>query len=365
MNSSPVLSIDNDVELGVLGCEKIQINGTDVLTDITLGSNVGSSSLQILGTLSFLNCSGDVNIADGTLFVNSTLKRVGIGSTTPGTLVHVYDDGGTLLTLTSIQATLSSTIRLETNGSDWDIGAMATDAPTLSDSFYIYENSAYRFVINNSGKVGLGTHTPGYFLHTYDTASLANNNNIFFQMPNLTDTETQWIHFGKAITTNDSAAFGFEYSSGSSAQIHLGFTGNSVMVMEENGFVGVGTNSASSLLHIEGNGTKGFYHKNTVSNNGAYCEITNQAGTRFLFGADGNGFFGGSSKTADVALGNWSNGDMKLLTNASQRLRVSSDGGIIFVPLSSAPTAVEGMVYYNSTDNKLKVYDGTSWSNLH
>jgi len=34
---------------------------------------------------------------------------------------------------------------------------------------------------------------------------------------------------------------------------------------------------------------------------------------------------------------------------------------IDFALLTSAPTAVEGRIYYNSSDHKLYYYNGTSW----
>jgi hypothetical protein len=53
-------------------------------------------------------------------------------------------------------------------------------------------------------------------------------------------------------------------------------------------------------------------------------------------------------------------------TGGTERARVKSTGQLRFVPLASDPAGAEtGDVYYNSTDNKLKVYNGTSWVDLH
>jgi hypothetical protein len=53
-------------------------------------------------------------------------------------------------------------------------------------------------------------------------------------------------------------------------------------------------------------------------------------------------------------------------TNGTERARVKSTGQVRFVPLSADPAGAEaGDVYYNSTGNKLKVYNGTSWVDLH
>ena len=53
-------------------------------------------------------------------------------------------------------------------------------------------------------------------------------------------------------------------------------------------------------------------------------------------------------------------------TAGTERLRVKATGALRFVPLSADPASGEaGDVYYNSTTNKLRVYDGTSWVDLN
>jgi hypothetical protein len=52
------------------------------------------------------------------------------------------------------------------------------------------------------------------------------------------------------------------------------------------------------------------------------------------------------------------------ITNSTERLKIHGTGGLKFKP-QSAPTAEEGTVYYDSATKKLKVYNGTSWIDLH
>ena len=40
-------------------------------------------------------------------------------------------------------------------------------------------------------------------------------------------------------------------------------------------------------------------------------------------------------------------------------------GGAVFEPQSAAPPTTAGCVYYDSDDNKLKVYNGSTWVDLH
>lgn len=51
---------------------------------------------------------------------------------------------------------------------------------------------------------------------------------------------------------------------------------------------------------------------------------------------------------------------------ASERFQIKSTGQVRFIPLAADPAGAEaGDVYYNSGSNKLKVYNGTSWVDLH
>lgn len=53
-------------------------------------------------------------------------------------------------------------------------------------------------------------------------------------------------------------------------------------------------------------------------------------------------------------------------TGGTERVRVQPTGAVRFVPLAADPgTGQAGDVYYNSTTNKLRVYNGTSWVDLH
>ena len=56
---------------------------------------------------------------------------------------------------------------------------------------------------------------------------------------------------------------------------------------------------------------------------------------------------------------------IRLRTNSVERVRIKSTGQMRFVPLASDPSGAEaGDVYYNSTTNKLKVYNGTTWETI-
>jgi hypothetical protein len=81
-------------------------------------------------------------------------------------------------------------------------------------------------------------------------------------------------------------------------------------------------------------------------------------GVQLNKGATGNGPFIGSDG-ADILTISTAGG--------AERVRVKATGAVRFVPLSADPSTGNeaGDVYYNSTTNKLRVYNGTSWVDLH
>ncbi len=90
-----------------------------------------------------------------------------------------------------------------------------------------------------------------------------------------------------------------------------------------------GDGTVGQFLKTDGNGQLSWGNlgnKNNTYGQGVFIEVNNSAGTRALFGADGSGFAGGD--TTDVILANWSNGDLALLTNAAERMRITATGEV-------------------------------------
>ena len=90
-----------------------------------------------------------------------------------------------------------------------------------------------------------------------------------------------------------------------------------------------GDGTVGQFLKTDGNGQLSWGNlgnNNNTYGQGVFIEVNNSAGTRALFGADGSGFSGGD--TTDVVVGNWSNGDLVLFTNASERMRIDSVGKV-------------------------------------
>ncbi|WP_299440116.1 hypothetical protein [uncultured Aquimarina sp.] len=87
--------------------------------------------------------------------------------------------------------------------------------------------------------------------------------------------------------------------------------------------VSIGTDGA---LTIEAASARPVLVNGVGTGLASYIEINNEAGTRALFGPDGDGLSGGD--TGDVAVANWSNGDLTFFTNASEHMRIDNTGNV-------------------------------------
>jgi hypothetical protein len=130
-------------------------------------------------------------------------------------------------------------------------------------------------------------------------------------------------------------------------------TGTTVLAATS-GTVSIGVTTSGGKLNVyDGNysiirGTGGL---------GGYFEPYSSTGTRLAsYGAEANG---------DAYLGTRGVNPVYFITNGSNKLKMQSDGGLRFIGQSAAPTAEAGTVYYDTDDNKLKVYNGTTWVDLH
>lgn len=74
-----------------------------------------------------------------------------------------------------------------------------------------------------------------------------------------------------------------------------------------------------------------------------------------------------ANSSGDMFISNKNTAGNIIFSNAgAQRMRVKAGGQVRFMPLAADPAGAEtGDVYYNSGANKLRVYNGTSWIDLH
>lgn len=114
-----------------------------------------------------------------------------------------------------------------------------------------------------------------------------------------------------------------------------------------------------------------------LGSTGGGTSVTNDAFTLFEDGVYGSTYAGGtnfgvgaSGSYRIVSNGNHALGTsdpywLGLASNNTVRAKIQINGAVNFVPLASDPAgSVAGDTYYNSTTNKLRCYNGTSWNDL-
>jgi hypothetical protein len=123
--------------------------------------------------------------------------------------------------------------------------------------------------------------------------------------------------------------------------------GNLLLSKTTTGFATVGLlYESAAALEITTNGARAL-RLNRLTSDGEILTIS-QASTLV-------GTIGSSSGGIYIGTG----------TSGTARLNVKSTGQMRFVPLASDPSGAEaGDIYYNSTTNALKLYDGTVWRTI-
>jgi hypothetical protein len=216
-NSSSSLKSSENFNLNV--GKTYKINGTDVLSNTTLGSGVTNSSLTSVGTLGQLNVSGISTL--GTVTISS-----GIISATVGVVTY-YGDGSNLQGVNAFnvinQDIISSPV-FPTFASNTGVSSVGISTTKL-------------VFVPVSGNLGLGTTNPTSKLHVVGDGLFTGN-----------VTATSIVVSSGSTFTNGPILVGTGTSTGTASQ-RLQVTGGAYV----SGSVGIGTTNPGEKLQVDGN----------------------------------------------------------------------------------------------------------------
>ena len=350
-----------------------KINNTEILSATTLGSSVVSSSLTSVGTIATgvwnaTAISGskvtpdfgsqnivttgsitgnDLEIDSGTLSVDATNNRVGIGTTSPTSSLHVsVGSSGTNSSAGFNEFCIE--------GGDEDIGmcflSPAANNRTHTIAFGDSNNnnagkieynhstddltlSASDNIILNGDLVGIGTTAPTQELHVTGTSSpqillkpsdaspaiFVGDSNRSGDGQHLAEFRGHWngtnvariiMQAGDDTTNKDNGQIVFMTSA-------TGTTSERLRI-NESGDVGINESAPSARLHVNGGG--GLFVERSAG--------TSVAGFKQSGGSSMNIYFQNSGSTNHPSVGS-NNQDMTFGTNNNERMRISSGGNVL------------------------------------
>jgi len=120
-----------------------------------------SFSTDIFNASAFVDATETLTLGDANSKYLSKINPSGSG-TLSIPRISLSSTNNNALSITNSSSTGLSNMVFNTNNAGWEMGARGSGAfaPSL---FYIY-NSSFRFVINSTGNIGLGTTSPAYQL---------------------------------------------------------------------------------------------------------------------------------------------------------------------------------------------------------
>ena len=255
---------DGDIELEPNGTGTVVITNVDVAAGEIDGTAIGANSAST-GAFTTLTASGDVNFDSGTFFVDASTNAVGIGTSSPASLLTIQAAAPTF----EIDSTTSSdtaTFQFTTSGTvDSKITHVANTGTLTIDSgrdaswggeIAFVTDTVERMRIDSAGQVGIGVTNPSAPLDVHGSAALVANING-------TDANGGYVRFQNSGTSIGDIGAGAQVLSGGAAG-DFGITSRSGNLVfgtgtterariDSSGNVGIGTTNPGEKLAVHGN----------------------------------------------------------------------------------------------------------------
>ncbi len=247
-------------------------NGTKFLQveiDAAGGTNytdMGTSQLMSVPYALYAETSSDNNwTATGNDIYNSNSGNVGIGTTAPNYLLHLKSSGDAVNAISGGTTSAAWNYYMQN-----DTLRSAVGWSNLNNALSFYVNGADRMVINNNGKVGIGTTTPVGNMQIHNSAQIG--------------TSVKLTHMNTGTTTTDGADLAEEASdlwlrNWENGAINFSTNGQQRMVLNNGGQLGIGTLNPTAKLDVNG----------TANINGAIKITDGTQGANKILTSDANG----------------------------------------------------------------------------
>ena len=341
------------------------INGSSILGDgnlvistastITVGTTPVTSGTD--GRVFFQ--SGGVVQQDSSFFWDNTNKRLGIGTSTPNDSLNIVGYNKFIKIEGAAVSDRSAWLGATSNGT----GDLYLFNGNNSNSIYITGNGTSFF---NGGNVSIGATTAGARLDVRAQGALSTD--IAFRVRNSADTANLLSLNGTGVLSISSIGNDITING-----VNIGRGGGNIDTNTR-----VGTNAG--FFNTTGNNNS-FFGRNSGFNNttGSNNVFYGLNSGRFILGggsltiANDSVFIGydtranADNETNQIVIGHNAigTGSNSVTLGNTSITRTNLRGQVVISGFASAPTGVEGAIYYDSTTKKHYGFDGTNWNALY
>ena len=259
---------------------------TDEKTHILFENTAGAKKFAIGGGGDGVtnNGLGFRNVTDDTLpMIIDDSGKVGIGTTDPQYLLEVYGDA----TLNSSGSTTDVTLRLEAAGATkWRIKNDTAVAGGTADTLTFTSAGTANVSINQAGNVGIGTTSPSQYLEVNGgNAKITSSSNVYLSLDTTQTNGDEW-HIFNAVSGTKS---GLQFKDIDTSKL--------VMLLQEDGNVGIGTAAPSHKLDVvsatDSNWVSRLHNTSTTTPSGLLIQtdIAPAVNSGYLLGAVSAGVY--------------------------------------------------------------------------
>jgi len=329
----------------------------------SIGTNSAGTWTRSGTEVSLTNAGDDLNVDSGTLFVDASTDRVGVGTTSPGVPLQINTTSSgsqDLLRLINENATANNTAGIQFGPANGVVGAAIyglaeSDFSTTANrdgalTFHTRLNGGgidERVRIDSSGRLGIGTSSPGSYDSNADNFVVANTTgNAGISIIGST-TGASSLYFGDGTGTSTFRGY-IDYLHGTDV-FRFGTAANTRAVIDSSGRVGIGTTpNSDSRLHVK-----------SGANDGNPVLRLEAANNNFL-----NFRQTGSVYDIHVTAGD----PLSFSIGSSERARIDSSGRLLVGTSSSASAGdsqfarlqIRGNSYSSSGNGLLSIQAGTA-----
>ena len=353
--------------------------------------NLGDTDAYNIGRIKYDNSNNslqfDANNAERLRITSD--GKIGVGVTSPSTVLHLKDSADTYLTLQAGTTDGNDGVLFKNSGGTQK-GALVYDT---DDNYLLFNvNSAERMRLDSSGRLGIGTASPDYGLHLHSSSS-------YFKISNsgtgeggsdgmligidgtgnsdFWNYENKFIRFatnnserlritsdgklgvgttnpGGNLTVTDASTYTLDVKAnggagallttlGGSASLALGTNNTERMRIDSSGKVGININNPGSY-----NSAGNELVLGNTGNNGGLTIVSGTGNNGHIFFADGTS--GGALNRGIIKYEHGSD-SMAFNTAESERMRIDSSG-IVLIGKSAVSTTTSGATFgYGNGEN--------------